>query len=111
MPSLLHECDSEAEAPEATDEVQLPTVPSPQSNLYWTLSPSGSVAEVEYVYVVPVSPEEEPEGLLGVLGGLFVFVMNNSTFLKSNRAPSFILIVKLTVSFPLTSKVLVNTAP
>ena len=51
------------------------TVLSPsQSQPYFTLSASGSVALVEYVYDIPVLPAVVPVGVLGVFGGLLVVV-------------------------------------
>ena len=46
-------------------------VPSPQSKAYFTRSPSGSDDLVEKLYGIPEEPVDGPEGVSGVVGGLF----------------------------------------
>ena len=46
------------------------TVPSPQSKVYFTRSPSGSDDLVEKLYNIPEEPVVGPEGVSGVVGGL-----------------------------------------
>jgi len=48
--------------------------PSPQSKVYFNISPSGSVADVVYLYVLPIFPELVPDGMFGILGGLLTAV-------------------------------------
>jgi len=57
--------------PDEYSPVHSSTVPSPfQSQPYLTVSSSGSVVLVEYVYETPVLPDDGPDGVLGVFGAL-----------------------------------------
>jgi hypothetical protein len=69
MPTADHECVIDALTPESTSAVVADVV-SPQSNVYFTWFESGSVADVEYEYDVPVTPVAAPVGVAGVFGGL-----------------------------------------
>jgi hypothetical protein len=60
--------------PDLTDLVTEVT-PSPQSKVYFSVSPSGSVADVVYLYVLPIFPVLGPDGMVGIFGGLLTAVL------------------------------------
>jgi hypothetical protein len=60
--------------PDLTDLVTEVT-PSPQSKVYFNVSPSGSVADVVYLYVLLIFPETGPDGMVGIFGGLLIAVL------------------------------------
>lgn len=70
--------------PELTRDVA-DMVPSPQSNEYLTLSPSGSIAFVEYLDDVPEEPDVEPEGIEGVEGGLLMLGVDEPVMVTGNE--------------------------
>ena len=65
--------------PDLTDLVTEVT-PSPQSKVYFNVSPSGSVADVVYLYVLLIFPEPGPDGMVGIFGGLLTAVLAADEF-------------------------------
>jgi len=60
--------------PDLTDLV-MEVTPSPQSKVYFNVSPSGSVADVVYLYVLPIFPVLGPDGMVDIFGGLLIAVL------------------------------------
>ena len=60
--------------PDLTDLVTEVT-PSPQSKVYFNISPSVSVADVVYLYVLLIFPVPGPDGMVGIFGGLLIAVL------------------------------------
>ena len=60
--------------PDLTDLVTEVT-PSPQSKVYFNVSPSVSIADVVYLYILLIFPEPGPDGMVGIFGGLLIAVL------------------------------------
>jgi len=73
--------------PDLTDLVKEVT-PSPQSKVYFNVSPSGSVADVVYLYVLPIFPEPGPDGMVGIFGGLLTAVLAGDKLDDTDDAPA-----------------------
>ena len=73
MPVSAHRCDMVTVSPLATQLLHSEVLPSPQSNLMFTLSPSGSVAADEKLAVESFATVDGPIGTAGVSGALFGF--------------------------------------
>jgi hypothetical protein len=43
--------------------------------VYFNLSPFGSVADVAYLYTLPIFPVLGPDGRVGISGGLFTTML------------------------------------
>ena len=62
--------------------------PSPQSKVYFNLSPSESVADVVYLYVLPIFPVPGPDGVVGIIGGLLTAVLAGDELDDTDDAPA-----------------------
>ena len=73
--------------PDLTDLVTEVT-PSPQSKVYFNVSPSGSVADVVYLYILLIFPEPGPDGMVGIFGGLLIAVLAAGELDDTDDAPA-----------------------